>query len=477
MLFNSIEYLFFFVFVVTVYYVFPYKWRWLLLLVASYFFYMNWNPIYAVLIFLSTLTTYASSILIEKTLVQSKKKLYLVLNLIFNLGILFIFKYFDFVNQSIFAILNLMGIRWEISGLELLLPVGISFYTFQAIGYSIDVYKKKIKPEHHFGRYALFVSFFPQLVAGPIERASHLLPQFKVKHDFNEENFFNGLRQIVWGLFMKVAVADRLSIYVDAVYNNIDKHNGTTLWLATLLFAFQIYCDFAGYSNMAIGSARIMGFDLMENFRRPYFSKSISEFWSRWHISLSTWFKDYVYIPLGGNRVNLWKHLRNLMITFIISGLWHGANWTFVWWGMLHGIYLILEVLRKKWDKKFTLKISKGQVISKSLSSALKIGSTFMLVIIAWVFFRANSIQDAFLAFNKMTGDFSSPFLNKTELTYGIFCLFILLAKELKDEYQWSIKLMSSSNLIISGISTAVVLYLIVLLGVVDSDQFIYFQF
>lgn len=350
MLFNSFIFLIFFPTVVLLYFLLPHKYRWFFLLIASYYFYMNWKPVYAVLILASTIVTFSSAILMEYTAEQRKKRVFLIVSLLINFGILFTFKYFNFINENIIAILESMNVRWSVPNLDLLLPVGISFYTFQAVGYTIDVYRGEIKAEKHFGIYAIFVSFFPQLVAGPIERAKNLLPQFRRKHNLDPARLESGLKQMIWGFFMKVVVADRLALFVNATYNNVDAHNGTTLLIGTIFFAFQIYCDFAGYSNIAIGAARIMGFDLMTNFRRPYFAVNIGEFWHRWHISLSTWFRDYVYIPLGGNRVGKSRNYYNLFITFVVSGIWHGANWTFVIWGALHGFYMTLQKLFK-YDK------------------------------------------------------------------------------------------------------------------------------
>ena len=432
MLFNSFEFVLFFPAVVLLYFIFPHKYRWAFLAVASYYFYMNWQPIYAVLIFSSTLVTYFCGTLLEKfNQNKQKKRLFLILSLVLNFGILFVFKYFNFINESIFALLEQFNIRWKVPNLDILLPVGISFYTFQAVGYTIDVYKNKIKAEKHFGIYALFVSFFPQLVAGPIERAKNLLPQFREKHFFKYDNLSIGFKQLIWGYFMKVVVADRVSIYVNAVYNNVENHNGTTFILATVLFAIQIYCDFAGYSNIAIGTARIMGFDLMQNFNRPYFSKSIGEFWKRWHISLSTWFRDYLYIPLGGNRVNALRHLFNLFVTFLISGIWHGANWTFVIWGAMHGLFLIFEVLLKKLTNLTKLSF---------LNWLITIG----LVLITWIFFRANSIHDAIFILEKVLLQHGQLFIDKNTLVYSLAGIIILFAKEIKDEFHIPIHFSSS---------------------------------
>lgn len=347
MLFNSFEFLLFFPIVCLIYFLLPHKYRWMWLLGASYYFYMNWNPKYAVLIFGSMVITYLSGLLIEKfRYSRLKKRVILWSCLLTNLGVLFLFKYFNFFNESVFATLEYFGVRWNVPEFTYLLPVGISFYTFQAIGYSIDVYRGTIKSERHFGIYALFVSYFPQLVAGPIERSKNLIHQLRERHYFNADRAVLGLRQILWGLFMKVVVADRVALIVNTIYSDHEKYNGTMLLYATFMFAIQIYCDFAGYSNMAIGASKIMGIDLMENFRRPYFARSIQDFWQRWHISLSTWFKDYVYIPLGGNRVKYGRHLFNLFITFVVSGIWHGANWTFLLWGVFHGLFIIANHLK-----------------------------------------------------------------------------------------------------------------------------------
>ena len=275
------------------------------------------------------------------------KRKWLYLSLLTNLGILFGFKYFNFINDNLQQLFDQINVFYNVPAFDVLLPVGISFYTFQTLSYTIDVYNGKTKAQKHLGVFAVFVSFFPQLVAGPIERSHRLLPQFFIKHEFNYDRVRHGLQQMIWGFFKKVVIADRLAIVVDGVYNNLDDYSGLALIVATIFFTFQIYCDFSGYSDIAIGSARVMGFELMDNFKRPYFSKSISEFWKRWHISLSTWFRDYLYIPLGGNKVVKWRWYYNLFITFLVSGFWHGANWTFIAWGALHGIYLITAIILK----------------------------------------------------------------------------------------------------------------------------------
>lgn len=470
MLFNSFIFLIFFPTVAILYFLLPHRFRWVFLLVASYYFYMNWKPVYAILIFGSTFVTWGSAYLIEQTDRKTRKKLFLVLSLLINFGILFLYKYFNFINQTVFNVLDMAGLRWPVPNLDILLPVGISFYTFQAVGYTIDVFRGDLKAEKHLGIYALFVSFFPQLVAGPIERAKNLLQQFKIKHSFDPARLESGIKQMIWGFFMKVVVADRLALLVNAAYNNVDEHNGTTLLIATFFFAFQIYCDFAGYSNIAIGAARIMGFDLMTNFKRPYFSTNIGEFWHRWHISLSTWFRDYVYIPLGGNRVSVARNYFNIFITFVVSGIWHGANWTFVIWGSLHGFYITIQ----KFFSIDRIKFNKFSALKFSL-----IMMNFVLVLLAWVFFRANNIKDALSILVKIFDDPGMPFIGIfTTYIYGIFGLSILLFKEISEEYfPKNNHFYNSEKPIIAALASAIIVVIILSIGVFDGSQFIYFQF
>ena len=382
MLFNSFAYLIFFPLVVTLYFLIQPKYRWALLLISSYYFYAVWKYEYLILIVGSTLVDYYCGLFIGQSNNPSKRKYLLGLSLLINLGVLFTFKYLGFFYET-FELLTAGSTQNTNYFKAIVLPMGISFYTFQSLSYTIDVYKGELEPETHLGKFALYVSFFPQLVAGPIERAKHLLPQMSKVFKFSEHNLKTGLRLILWGLLKKVVIADRLALYVNPVYENPDWFQGTTLLIATLFFAFQIYCDFSGYSDIAIGSARVMGFDLMKNFRAPYLSTSFSNFWKRWHISLSTWFKDYVYIPLGGNRTIKWRWYYNLLITFLVSGFWHGANWTFIIWGGLHGMYLILEQEFQKIKVLQTLPLLlKGAII-------------FVLTCFAWVFFRAENLGDA----------------------------------------------------------------------------------
>ncbi len=473
MLFNSFEFLLFFPLVCIVYYIIPIKLRWVFLLLSSYYFYMNWQPIYAVLIFTSTLVTYLCALKIDAIQIKRWKKTYLTLSLLINLGILFLFKYYNFFNESIFGLLNEWGLRMTLPNFDLLLPVGISFYTFQAIGYTIDVYRGDIKSEKHFGIYALFVSFFPQLVAGPIERAVNLLPQFKETKIFNYNQAAEGIRLIIWGYFMKIVVADRLAIYVNSVYGGPEYHSSITLLTGTVFFAFQIYCDFAGYSNIAIGCAKIMGFDLMTNFKRPYFAQSCAEFWSRWHISLSTWFKDYLYIPLGGNRVGTVKNYRNLLITFLVSGLWHGANWTFVIWGGLNGAYQILFKMLNISPKKKKVETNIGLIY---IGNVLL---TFILISFTWIFFRANSFKDAITVIKRMAIAPGDLFIgDKSSFVYSIFAVCLLLIKDAFDEFYPDKKMFFTSEYrSVRYLSYTIIITTILLLGVFDGGQFIYFQF
>ncbi|WP_249170588.1 MBOAT family O-acyltransferase [Porphyromonas levii] len=359
--------------------------------------------------------------------------------------------------------------KWDVPNLHLLLPVGISFYTFQAIGYSIDVYRGTIPAERNFFTYALFVSFFPQLVAGPIERAKNLLPQFHTEHSLKYNNVSEGVKQMIWGFFMKLCIADIISEYVDAVYNNIVNHGGLSIILATLFFTIQIYCDFSGYSNIAIGAARVMGFKLMDNFRQPYLSHSLKEFWKRWHISLSTWFMDYVYIPLGGNRVKYSRHLLNLFITFLVSGIWHGANWTFLIWGAIHGIFISIENV---WNRFIKLPPPQQQSI-KPINTI----TSFIIVAFAWLFFRANNLYDAIIAIQKM---FTAPgelYVDNSIFLFGFMGISVLAFKDIKDRYNMDIKLLHSQNPVIKYGSFVLLFSYILLFGAFYGGQFIYFQF
>lgn len=435
MLFNTLHFVAFFPLVTAVYFLLPHKFRWMLLLAASYYFYMSWKPGYIVLIAGSTLLDYWAGLQMGKRETKKARRPFLIISLLVNLGVLVAFKYFNFFGESVQAAFDQLNIMADVPLFELLLPVGISFYTFQTLSYSVDVYNGKQEPEKHLGIFALYVSFFPQLVAGPIERSTNLLPQFRKKVSAEIPRIVSGLRLVIWGFFKKMVIADNLAGIVDAVFSNPDQQNALTWLIGTYFFTFQIYCDFSGYSDIAIGTARILGIDLMKNFNVPYIAKSIREFWGRWHISLSTWFRDYVYIPLGGNRVVKWRWYYNLIITFLISGLWHGANWTYVMWGLIHGIYLVIGVIVFG-DNGF-MRWVRGNTTRSKIYNGLSVLFVVNLVALTWVFFRADNVTLAFNIIGEITtglgdafGATSDGFIQKAlglKTSYGLTVLLITL--------------------------------------------------
>ncbi|HMU45683.1 MAG TPA: MBOAT family O-acyltransferase [Chitinophagaceae bacterium] len=437
---------------------------------------MAFIPVYILILGGTIIIDYFAGIWLEKTN-GKRKKYFLIASVIANVGVLAVFKYYNFLNENLSVFLSSFGYKNSIPDLSIALPIGLSFHTFQAMSYTIEVYRGNQKAERNFGIYALYVMFYPQLVAGPIERPQNMLHQFYEKHKFVFERVVEGLKLILWGFFMKLVVADRLAIYVNAVYNNPTQHSGLTLAVATVFFAFQIYCDFAGYSNIAIGCAKVMGFKLMTNFNRPYFSASISEFWKRWHISLSTWFKDYLYISLGGNKVSIPRWYFNLFFVFAISGLWHGANWTFIIWGAVNGFYLVFAIVSEKWRNKFGRLIGLNRM--PGTNKALQIIITFLLVCFSWIFFRANSVQDAFLIVNKIfsfSGDIYYP--NFQQLFYSISAIAILLLIEFRQNYYFKTPLPFKSGYWISEqLAYSALLIITLAIGVFDGGQFIYFQF
>ena len=392
MLFNSINFLIFFPVVTTVYFLFPHRHRWWLLLLASCIFYMFFIPVYISILLITILIDYFAGIWIERSEGPARKQI-LAVSIVSTCLVLFIFKYFNFFNANFEALARFLHWNYPVKTLGLILPIGLSFHTFQSLSYVIEVYRKQQKAERHFGIYSLYVMFYPQLVAGPIERPQNLLHQFYEEHRFEYRRVTDGLKLMAWGLFKKVVIADRLALFVSQAYGHPHDYQGVSFLLATVFFAFQIYCDFSGYSDIAIGAAQVMGFKLMDNFNRPYFSKSIAEFWKRWHISLSTWFKDYFYISLGGNRVSVPRWYLNLFLTFLLSGLWHGANWTYVVWGALNGFYLVFGIWTQPWRKKAAAVIGLDRY--PRLHQYVKMIVTFSLVCFAWIFFRANTIGDA----------------------------------------------------------------------------------
>lgn len=402
MLFNSIDFLIFFPIVVLVYYIIPKKIKNLWLLIASYYFYMCWNAKYALLIMTSTIITYISGLLIEKVKnltcennkASSLKKVVVVGSFVINLGILFYFKYLNFAIELITHFLSKIHIELNAPVFDILLPVGISFYTFQALSYTMDVYRDEIYAEKNFLRYALFVSFFPQLVAGPIERSKNLLKQLSERKHFSFEKLREGLLLMLWGFFLKIVLADRIAVFVDTVYADIATYRGYYLFVATVLFAIQIYCDFAGYSTIAMGAAKVLGIDLMENFEAPYLAISVTDFWRRWHISLTSWFKDYLYIPLGGSRKGKLRKYINKMIVFLVSGLWHGASLSFVAWGGINGLYQVIgECLKPVRDKVVVILHLNRDSFGHKVAHII---TTFILVDFSWIFFRARSLREAF---------------------------------------------------------------------------------
>jgi len=492
--FNSIDFLIFFPIVVAVYYLIPKKARQIWLLAASYYFYMCWSVKYAVLIVISTLITYLSGILLGKIDVEVKRKWIVALSFASNLGILMFFKYFLFMLRSVNAVLGLFTDKVLNAPFSIVLPVGISFYTFQALGYTIDVYRGKVEPEKNIIRYALFVSFFPQLVAGPIERSGHLLGQIdKAAKEkmFEYEKFVKGFILMSYGMFMKMVIADRVSIFVDGVYNSLQATGFAETLIAMAGFSIQIYCDFGGYSLIAIGAAGMLGFDIMENFNAPYLAESISDFWHRWHISLSTWFRDYLYIPLGGNRVSRLRKYFNIMVTFLASGLWHGASWTYVAWGGLHGLFQIVGDILKPVKERIN-RLLKTDTAAFSYKFG-KIAVTFFLTSLAWVFFRAATFGDAFLFFKDF---FTRPnlwsFFDGTLFNYGLsrqettILVWALVVLVITDILKYVKKLTIADFLYKQNLwfRWAAIILLIVACFVFgeygidfDSAQFIYFRF
>lgn len=483
MIFNSAAFLVFFPIVTLLYFVFPHKIRHIWLLIASYYFYMCWNPKYALLIATSTLITYLSGVLIEKY--NKRRKTWVALSFVSNLSILFFFKYFDFALENINQILTKLDVKIIDPAFDIVLPVGISFYTFQALGYTMDVYRGEIKAQKNLAKYALFVSFFPQLVAGPIERSKNLINQIDERHHFDFMRVRDGLLIMLWGFFEKLIIADRASILVNQVYGNYEQYGSLALVYATVLFAVQIYCDFAGYSDIAIGAAKVMGFRLMQNFKQPYFALSIAEFWRRWHISLSTWFKDYLYIPLGGNRCSKIKKYRNLMITFLVSGLWHGASWNYVIWGGAHGLLQIMgDVLKPAREKVISILHIKKESFSHKLFRGLM---TFVMVDFCWIFFRAPGAKASLKIIHRMfTADallgIKEMGLTPLNLEVLLVAICVLVGMSVMRyigvrPIQW----LSKQSLWFRWIVYYVLIFSVIIFGAYgatySASQFIYFQF
>ena len=476
MLFNSIEFLIFFPIVTVLFFLLPHKWRWLHLLIASCIFYAAFIPIYILILFFTIIIDYIAGIMIEDA-EGAKRKAYLVLSLIANIGVLAVFKYYNFFIDNLNFGFHWLGGTTNLPLLKMILPIGLSFHTFQAMSYTIEVYRGKQKAERHFGIYALYVMFYPQLVAGPIERPQNVLHQFHEEKHFNWDNLLGGLRLMAWGLFKKVVIADRLSIYVNEIYGHPEKFHYLNLIIATLFFTIQIYCDFSGYSDVAIGSAKTMGYDLMINFKRPYFSTNIQQFWSKWHISLSTWFRDYLYISLGGNRVSTFRRYLNVSAVFLVSGFWHGANWTFLVWGALHTLYIVIYMLYNEYSK---IKIP-DNFVANLLSGLFN----FSIVALAWVFFRANTFKEGLLVIkNIFTLEAShaykpyfvsgSSVFTASSMVIALFAIAVMAGIERK----WSSTLYEMQNRpVYDLVFTTFAVLGIIVLGVFSQNSFIYFQF
>jgi alginate O-acetyltransferase complex protein AlgI len=476
MLFNSIPFVFFFIVVTVLYFVIKYEYRWFLLLISSCYFYMSFVPVYILILGFTIVIDYFAGILIENHK-GKRRKMFLAMSIVANVGVLAVFKYYNFLNNNLSILLNGINYRNPIPYLSILLPIGLSFHTFQAMSYTIEVYRGNQAAEKKFGIYALYVMFYPQLVAGPIERPQNLLHQFYEKFDFDYDRVVDGLKLMLWGFFKKIVIADRLAIYVNAVYNNQKHHNGSTLLLATIFFAFQIYCDFSGYSDIAIGAAKVMGFKLMTNFKQPYFSRNIAEFWKRWHISLSTWFRDYLYFSLGGSRVSIPRWYFNLCIVFLVSGLWHGANWVFIIWGALNGFYYIFAVVTLNFRERIDRFIGLNKV--PIIRQWVQILTTFALSCFAWIFFRSNNLNDALEIIKKIFTSKGPIFYGNQSVLINIFLgISFLLAVEIKREfYRGPFSFTNNKSWAIRNLTYATLIIMILLFGVLDGGQFIYFQF
>ena len=478
MIFNSFHFLVFFPLLFLVYYLIPAKrvrWRNGYLLLVSYFLYANWKPAYALILLGVTAVTFWGGHLLansERCMDQEKrcKRLVWLLVLLALLPLL-VFKYYNFINDNVLSVLSAIGLRFQLPGLNWAIPMGISFFTFQALGYLFDVYYKRILAEKDFMTYALFVSFFPSIVAGPINKASLMIPQLKALRPYFDYNkAVEGLKMLMWGMFMKVVVADRVALYVDTVLPHYMNYTGMTCFVASILYTIQIYADFAGYSLMAIGVGKILGFELTENFRRPYFAVSVTDFWRRWHISLSTWLKDYVYIPMGGSRCSKMRNYWNIFVTFLVSGIWHGANWTFIVWGIWHGVFQIIEKA-----------IGQQKCTYGWFGRSVKILVTFLLVNFAWIFFRMPTIGDAMGVILRIF-DKSLPmtvyvhgFTATAFIMFGVLTLFI---KDVTDEYFPShLQLLNSKYIVVRWFSYVALVLTIMLAGVFGADQFIYANF
>lgn len=483
MLFNSLDFAFFFPLVFFLYWFVVKKQlqaQNFLLLAASYFFYACWDWRFLFLLMFSTLLDYFTGIKMREAGNIRWKRIWFWLSIVINLGFLGVFKYYNFFAESLAESLSYIGFHIDLLTLNIILPVGISFYTFHGLSYVIDVYKERIEPERNFVDYAVFVSFFPLLVAGPIERAQHLLPQIKRTRIFNSEQAVDGMRQILWGLFKKIVIADNCATFANEIFNHSDAYSGSTLVLGTLFFAFQIYGDFSGYSDIALGTARLLGIELLRNFAFPYFSRDIAEFWGRWHISLSTWFRDYLYIPLGGSRGGIWMKVRNTFVIFLVSGFWHGANWTFIVWGALHALYY-MPLLVSGNNRNNLATVAQGKLFP-DVKEFGQMVLTFGLTCLAWIFFRAENVGHAWSYISEI---FSQSIIEiprfpgmKKALTTIMLVTFFMAVEWHGREHQFAIqRSFSQKNRIVRWSFYAFIVFLIGMFMPTEETPFIYFQF
>jgi len=471
MLFNSIPFLIFFPIVTLLFYLLPHKYRWILLLAASCFFYMFFVPQYILILLITILIDYAAGIYIEKT-EGERRKLFLIISIVSTCLVLVIFKYLNFFHHNMISLSHYFGFSYPDRLFNIILPIGLSFHTFQSLSYVIEVYRGKQKAERHFGLYSLYVMFYPQLVTGPIERPQNLLRQLKEEKTFQLSNLIRGLRLILFGLFVKMVIADNLAVYVDQIYENPAIYNSFSILTALLFYSFQIYCDFFGYSTIALGCALSMGYFITENFKTPYLAKNINEFWHRWHISLSTWFRDYVYFPMGGNRVKLPRWIFNIAVVFLLSGFWHGANWTFIFWG---GAYAVIYLIEHTFRKNITFNFSKNRLLAAVLNG-FSILKNFVLVTLIWVFFRATNLSQIKQIYTAIYSNFHlrDDFFvaNKIWLFLALFIIIDVLIRKSRFD-TWC----GNRSFIVRWLIYAVMIFLIIAFSSVNSFPFIYFQF
>lgn len=471
---NSVPFFLYFLTTLLIFHLVSYRWKWIVLLLGSYIFYAIIDIRYIALLAASTLLDYYITLYISPQANHGRKKFLLWISLFSNIATLFAFKYIGFFGDFAVSLLDLIGVSVQIPHINIITPLGISFFIFKKMSYVIDVYRGDYPPEESLGYFALYVSFFLEILAGPIDRARNLIPQIKNNPEIRTINFNAAFMLILWGLFLKVVVADRLSLYTDAIFNNVNQHSGPSLIIAAYFYTFQIYCDFAGYTNIVLGCGKLLGINLMENFNLPYHSQSISEFWRRWHMTLSYWLRDYLYIPLGGNRVSVLKRCINYLVIFILCGLWHGANFTFVVWGSIHGFFLITSLL----SRSFRESMINFFKLPENYLKVLRIFITFHLVTFAWIFFRANTLQDAWMFIARLITDWGRVFIDSTTMVYGILGIVVVLIIDTL-RYRGSITLEKFTQYpaIVRWPCYYILIFAIIIIGVESNNAFIYYQF